>query len=281
MYKKIITATVFFLIVFFVSYSLAFGQGGVKSLVKGYSYEIGPDLRYFKYEEDDLMEEKGFMYGAVGEINYHGIVNGHNRLMANVKLECFGGALDYDGQTWGGTPVEEDTNDWMFEYRTLIGFDSVLSDRYLLTLFTGIGYRYWNNDIRGTGGYEREIKYLYQPLGVKIAGIMANNWTWGASAEYDFFWMGKVQSNLSDVNSGYNNPEVNQNATDGYGLKLSCQLKRKMSLKYAITIEPYIRYWEIEKSGTEILTYNGNPYRYVWEPANETISYGLRLKFVF
>ncbi|MCF8036891.1 MAG: hypothetical protein K9K62_08475 [Desulfobacteraceae bacterium] len=287
MYKKIISITVFFIIIFFVPYSQAFGESGIQSLVKEYSYEIGPDLKYFKYEEDNLMEEKGFMYGAVGKINYHGIASGNNRLMANVKLECFGGALDYEGQTWDGTSLEEDTNDFLLEYRTLVGFDTAFGDTYLVSLFTGFGYRYWNNDIRGAGGYTREIEYMYQPLGVKMAGIMSNKWTWGVSAEYDFLWQGKVESHLSDVTAGLNDPEVKQTSGDGYGLKLSLNFKRKFSSKYSLNIEPYIRYWDIEKSDTETITLNGSPIYvngnplYVWEPENETTSYGLRVKFVF
>lgn len=280
MYKTLFCTALFFLIGFFIPSSAAFGEDQVKSLVKEYSYEIGPETRYFNYEED-LMEEKGLMYGVGGGITYHGIAGGQNHLMAGVRLECLGGTLDYDGQTWGGAPVKEDTNDWIFEYRTLIGYDIAWDDTYLFTLFTGIGYRYWNDDIQGSGGYERETKYVYQPIGIKATSNMPGKWRWGASAEYDFFWAGKVQSNLSDANPGFNNPEVNQNASDGYGIKCSFHFTRRMSPTYALTLEPYIRYWDIESSGTELLTLNGTPYAYIFEPANQTTSYGLRVKFVF
>lgn len=287
MYKRITSITVILIIVFSVSYSMAYGESGINSLVKEFSYKIGPDLRYFKYEEENLMEEEGFMYGAVGEIHYHGIVNRNNRLMAKARLECFGGALDYEGQRWDGTSLEADTSDFMLECRTLVGFDSTFRDTLLVTLFTGMGYRYWNDDIRGTGGYTRETEYIYQPFGGKIAGILSDKWTWGASAEYDFLWLGKVEAHLSDVLSGLNDPEVKQSSGDGYGLKFSFHFKRKISSKYSLTLEPYIRYWDIEKSDKERLTFYGNPLAlngtplFIHEPENKTISSGLRVKFVF
>ncbi len=250
--------------------------------VPEHNFAIGLVTTYFDYDEPKVMEEDGFMYGVVGGYTYHGI----NKLMINASLEYSSGDLDYDGETWDGTPVREDTDDWIVECRFLVGHDYVLRGsmgyrKHLITPFIGIGYRYWNDDIDGIGGYEREVEYLYSPIGLKTVSLLSDNWKWGISIEYDFFWGGKVKSHLSDAVPGLNDPEVDQDFADGYGVRLSLRFKREFASNYALSIEPYIRYWDIDKSETETLTYYGTPVGYVWEPKNDTTSYGFRLSFEF
>ena len=241
------------------------------------SFKIGFDTRYVEYEEDSLMEESGWMYGIVGSYIYHG----NNKLMFETSLSCVFGETDYDGQTWSGTPLKADTNDWIFGWRGLIGKDYRLRSSGIVTPFIGIGYRYWNDDIDTSGGYEREIQYWYLPIGVKTISPLIGNWTWGMSIEYDLFLSGKVKSHLSDVHPAFNDPENDQNFGDGYGVGLSLQFNRKLSDHYGFSIEPYIRYWDIDESDTSTLTAYGIPIAYVVEPDNETTVYGLRLNITF
>ena len=248
-----------------------------KPIMPEHSFGIGLETSYFDYKENGLMEEDGFMSGVVGSYSYHS----DSKLMINTSLKYSFGELDYDGQTWGGTPITEDADDWIVECRGLVGYDYVLNGKHLITLFTGIGYRYWNDDIDTPGGYEREIQYWYSPIGVKTVSPLSDKWTWGLTAEYDLFWSGKVKSHLSDVHPGLNDPEVDQDFGDGYGLKFSIRFEKELTKNYALSIEPYIRYWDIDKSDTAILSYYGIPDRYVYEPKNETTSYGLRLNFEF
>jgi hypothetical protein len=265
-------------ICFFVLSTVAFGDD-IKPIVPKHSFGIGLETMYFDYEEEDIdMKEDGFMYGLIGKYTYHG----DGKLMINASLEYVAGDdLDYDGQTWGGTPLKEDTDGWIVQSRGLIGYDYVFNGKHLITPFIGIAYRYWNDDLGGIGGYEREIEYWYSPIGIKTVSPLPDKWTWGISAEYDLFWSGKVKSHLSDALAGLNDPEVDQDFGDGYGLRFSVRFERELTKNYALSIEPYIRYWDIDKSDTETLSYYGTPIGYVYEPENETTSYGLRLSFVF
>ena len=248
-------------------------------LTSTHRFRISFDTTYFDYQEEDgdLMEEDGFMFGLKGDYTYHR----GNRLMAGFSLEYLTGDLDYDGETWGGAPVKEDTDDWIVECRGLAGYHFFLKGKHLLTPFLGIGYRYWNDDTGGAGGYEREVEYWYSPLGIKIDGLLSDKWTWGISAEYDLFWKGKVKSHLSDVSSDFNDSKVDQDFGDGYGLMFSFRLERKLIKRYSLSIEPYFRYWSVDESDTDILSYSGQPIGYVYEPENETFCYGLRLGIVF
>jgi hypothetical protein len=241
------------------------------------SFNIGFDTRYIDYEEEGLMEEEGWMYGIVGSYIYHG----NNKLMFETSLSYVFGEIDYDGQTESGTPLKADTNDWIFEWRGLIGKDYRLRDSGIATPFIGVGYRYWNDDIDASGGYEREIQYWYVPIGVKTIGTLIGNWTWGVSIEYDLFLSGEVKSHISDIHPAFNDPENDQDFEDGYGVGLALQFNRKLSDNYGFSIEPYIRYWDIDESDISTLTEYGIPIAYLVEPENETTVYGLRLIITF
>ena len=271
-------------ICFLISISLlfssitSFGQEA-KPIVPIHAFEVGLSLSYFDYQEEAGTidpEWDGFMYGVIGSYTYH------NQIMLNTSLEFTYGDLDYDGgvQFDGIAPYEEDSQDWILEWRGLVGYDFT-TNRHLITPFVGIGYRYWNDDIEGPFGYEREIEYWYSPIGIKTVCPLSGAWTWGISAEYDLFWSGKVKSHLSDLLDGLNDPEVDQNAGDGYGLKFSLRFNRAFANSSALSIEPYISYWDIDESDLGTLTFLGEPIGIVWEPENETLSYGIRVSWQF
>ena len=241
------------------------------------NFKIGFDTRYIDYEEDHFMEEDGWMYGIFGSYIYHG----NNELMFETSLNFVFGEIDYDGQTQAGTPVRADTDDWIFEWRGLIGKDYRFKGSSVITPFTGVGYRYWNDDIDFPGAYEREIQYWYLPIGVKATSASIGNWTWGMSVEYDLFLGGEVKSHFSDIHPAFNDPENDQDFGDGYGVGLSLQFSRKLSNYYGVSIDPYIRYWDIDESDASTLTAYGIPIGYVIEPENNTTVYGMRLNITF
>jgi hypothetical protein len=253
-----------------------------KRLIAKHRFGIGLSAMHFDYEEDngDFMEEDGSMYGVILDYTYHG----DDGLMFKFSLEyAFDDDIEYEGSYSDGTSLKTDTDDWIVECRVLIGGDiSNTSTKTIITPFIGIAYRYWNDDIRAIGGYEIETEYWYTPIGIKTVSPFFGNWTWGINAEYDLFWGGKVKSHLSDADSGFNNPEVDQDFRDGYGLRFSLQFERALTKWCALSIEPYIRYWDIDKSDTTSLTYEGAPTgRLVSKRKNETTTFGLCLRLVF
>jgi len=106
-----------------------------KLMLRENAFQIGFDTRYIDYEEDGLMEEDGWMYGIVGSYIHHG----NNKLMFETSLSYVFGEIDYDGQTQSGTPLKADTDDWIFEWRGLIGKDYRLKGSSIITPFMGIG----------------------------------------------------------------------------------------------------------------------------------------------
>jgi hypothetical protein len=229
--------------------------------------KIGPAFSSFNYEEPGVMELDGTMYGIMGTY-MHPIEDG---LGFTLSLRyVFGSDMDYTGATWGGTPVTTKADDYVVELRGL------LSSR---NLFAGIGYRYWNDKAKGTGAYEREILYWYAPFGIEVSGPLSENWVGRVKGEYDFFISGTVKSHLSDVAAGANDPENDQDT--GYGFRFSLEFKRQLRNLYALSIEPFFIYWDIDESDWALLTLYGVPVTYVYEPENETRNYGVLFNLYF
>ena len=248
-----------------------------KPLLPVHTFKAGVDSLYFKYEEPGCMQEDGTLFGFFGNYIYHGT----SHLMLDVNVRLLFGELDYDGQTQEGTPTTADTDDSIFESRGLIGIDFYFSNNFVFTPFAGIGYRHWNDDIGGSGGYEREIRYLYSPLGARFHQEIDMNWSWSLNAEYDLFLGGNVKSHLSDVHPAFDDVENDQDFGDGYGVGFSIMINRKISERFGLSFEPYIKYWDIDQSNVSFWTVQDIPIASGIEPANETTAIGLRVYFTF
>lgn len=236
-----------------------------------HTWELGPEVSYIEYKEPELMKEKGLMYGIVGSYTYH------DKLMLKTEARFSSGQVDYSSPISG---TVDDINDYILELRGLGGYDFPVSETSFLTPYTGIGYRYLNDDMAGkissigAPGYERESNYIYSPIGVKFIADLKNGWSTGATAEYDIFWWGKQISHMSDVDPGCN--DVRNRQTSGYGLRGSVELQKKVKT-VAFAIEPFIRYWNIKESRHEDLTWYGAKIDELYEPKNHSTEYGINL----
>lgn len=250
------------------------GSAFAQSEKQKHFFVFGPEISYIKYEEPGLMEEKGMMYGIVGSYAYR------NKLMLKAEGKFAYGQLDYEGATWGGTPLTiKSIENYMWEFRGALGYDFAVK-AITITPYLGIGYRWLqdNTQEKYIGGYQRESNYLYLPIGVEAVVNLGNGWSLGAAGEYDVFLWGKQISYLSDLDPGFNDPENKQ--TKGYGVRGSITLAKKGE-KAGFIIEPYIKYWKIEDSDVELLTYYGTPFSYVLEPENNSTEIGCKLAITF
>jgi len=237
-----------------------------------HSVDLGTEISYIKYKEPSVMEEKGMMYGIVGSYTYH------NKLMLKADGRFSYGQVDYKNS---GTL--DNIDDYTLEFRGLGGYDFSVFTASTLTPYIGIGYRYLNDDLKGTTstgalGYERESNYLYSPIGIEIITPLENDWSVGATLEYDYFWKGIQKSHLSDAIAGLNDIENDQD--DGYGLRGSIKFQKKGE-KLDFLIEPFIRYWNIKKSKETVITYSGTIIGYGYEPKNNSTEFGIKFAAKF
>ena len=245
-----------------------------KTLSKGrHTWEIGPELSYIEYKEPDVMSEKGPMFGIGAAYTYH------NGFMIMVAGRFSYGRVDYQNS---GTLNNID--DITLEIRTLGGYDFKISSSFMITPFIGLSYRYLRDDTAGritsTGakGYLRESNYIYSPIGIEAVNVFHNGWSAGVILEYDYFWKGMQKSYLSNVLAGYNDIENNQNS--GYGMRGSIIIKKQTD-RVSYAIEPFIRYWNIDKSDVQNWTFYGTVIGTAWEPKNESTEIGVRFMIGF
>jgi hypothetical protein len=236
--------------------------------------EFGTELSYITYREPDVdVKEKGLMYGLAGSYTYH------KGFMFRLEGKGSIGWVDYSSQSGEISNIR----DFMLEGRVLGGYDFSLSKAFLLTPYIGFGYRYLNDDASGKvttlglHGYLRESNYYYSPIGLTGWTQLGRGWLLGITAEYDYLWVGMQKSHLGDAVSGA--PTVENRQKTGYGLRGSVKFQKKLA-GIGLNIEPFIRYWNIDRSEDATGTFPGIRFT-AYEPHNDSLEYGLNLSFVF
>jgi len=238
-----------------------------------HTFEFGPEISFIEYTEPRVMKNKGTMFGLGASYAYH------NDIMLKFEGRYSYGKVDYENS---GTM--DNLTDNMFELRGIGGYDFKISEATTITPFIGLGFRYLSDDSGGrttsTGakGYMRRSFYNYSPIGIETNTLLSKGWSIGAIAEYDYFWQGEQKSALSDANPNYN--DVTNNQHSGYGLRGSIRIKKQSDERYYV-IEPFIRYWEIDKSDDSTVTYAGVIIGYGYEPRNRSTEIGLKLGIGF
>ena len=233
-------------------------------------WELGISVSNIAYKEPGVMEEAGMFFGINGSYAYH------NKIMLKSEGKFAWGQVDYDGAYANGAPLTiDDIPDYMWEFRGLCGYDFPKSNGVIFTPYVGIGYRYLNDGLqKQSGGYERESRYYYSPIGIKFVSNSKTGWSVGATLEYDIFWGGLQVSHFSDSDPKYNDFENDQ--TGGYGCRASVKFQKKN-----IIIEPYLNCWAIDVSKTAILTYDGAPKQTMVEPDNHSVETGITFAIKF
>jgi len=241
------------------------------------SYEVGTEVSYIRYEEPDIMDETGVMYGiyAKADANVEGLALG-----AEGTINF--GQVDYDSASTGSI---DGINDFLAEVRATVGYNLTPDKKVEFTPYIGLGYRYLLDQLGGetstTGalGYDRESNYLYLPIGIKAETGMDNGWTLGGTVEFDVFLHGWQKSHLEDAIAGLDTLTNDQD--EGYGVRGSIKIAKKMD-RVNILVEPFVRYWNIKQSNTKAVTFGGTPIGVVgYEPKNNSLQVGGRIGVEF
>ena len=254
------------------------GEEGTED--KSYSYNVGFEVYYFKYEEKDIMNETGPMYGLSGELKW----KFEDRYNSIFKVQARGalGQVDYSSVSTGSV---DNISDGTFELRALGGADFTTSNDIIFEPYMGFGYRFLSDGLGGktstTGalGYDRKSNYFYLPFGIDVAAHVNADWKVKFNAEYDLFLKGHQESELGDAIAGLDTLKNTQDS--GWGVRGSIQLAKVMA-NYDVFIEPFVRYWNIDQSDTKSITFSGTPIGAVgYEPDNTTIEAGAKVGMRF
>jgi hypothetical protein len=218
--------------------------------------ELGVVAYRYLYREPGLMQLEGPKVGVRGGYSRTDEAGKSGRIEATVTY----GKVDYDSNGTGSSDNHDDTT---VEARVLFGLDfGVRSGRPLMP-YTGIGYRYLYNDLRGqstTGhfGYRRESNYLYLPIGLAF-----HPGRFLAKIEVDYLLRGHQISYLSDVSPLL--PDIRNDQHKGVGAKASVMVEFGH-----LSFGPWFNYWRI---GDSEIAGGG------LEPKNRTTEGGLELRY--
>ena len=176
------------------------------------------------------------------------------------------GKADYSSPASG---TKNGNTDWNCELRGLVGKDFD-NKTYVLSPYSGLGYRYLFNDLRGatsTGaiGYRRESSYSYLPFGVTHRLRLESVARLSTTLEYDYFLDGRQKSYTSDLNGLFQDVVNKQHA--GYGIRGSMYYE-----KNSWSLGPWFRYWNINQSDLVLS---------IFEPKGTTSEVGLRMGYKF
>lgn len=270
--------------ILFVLLAVCPASAASADLLRPQGIEANLAVAWFDYEEPGLMNEYGFLPGIGIRARFRPAVPG---IVFDAQAEVFGGVLTYDGEYQDGTPLKTDTVDVLTEERGVIGYD-LLGKNWRLTPYLGLGHRYWFDRIQAAGGYRREIRYLFAPMGLEAAWRFNSSVVMGVRGEYDLFLQGWVTSHLSDVNTQWDDAENDQDFGSGHGLRGAVFAIWPMGRNQALTWEAFARYWWVGDSNRAVVAGPDDPNTleierryYVWEPENETVMLGFTLALAF
>jgi len=242
------------------------------------TFEIVPETFWYHYEEPTIsIKDEAVMYGIRASYTRHKEPP-INPFMYRLEGRYGAGRVHYDGSLSDGTPHKDEGSDYIYEVRGVIGYDTEIREA-IITPFIGLGFRYLYDKLESRFAYERNIRYLYIPVGVESAAFLNQNWVWGIRAEYDLLVRGWVKSHLSDVTPLFNDIENVQHR--GTGARGSFYLKREINDKMSLSIEPFVRYWGIDDSDTAPRTFAGTLIGGGYEPKNWTLESGLQISLIF
>jgi hypothetical protein len=233
-------------------------------------WEVNAESYYHNYEEPGVMEQDGIFYGVGAAYEYAQ----KQRPWFRYEGRFAWGQVDYTSPVSG---TLDDIDDFTLETRGLLGYAFGVTQHISVTPFAGFGYRYLNDDSQGrttnTGavGYERESNYYYSPIGLQALVALNETWTVRSRGEYDFLWKGRQKNRFSEAIAGLSDLENDQD--EGYGLRGSLGVIRRGE-KMDVTVDGFVRYWDIEDSDLRPVNYLGTTIGLGYEPANETIETG-------
>ena len=233
-------------------------------------FDLGLQSYYHQYEEPGVMENDGWFLGLEGRLAYE------NRLYLGLEGLVSFGRVDYASVNTG---TGSDHDDICVDVRGLLGIVALKTPGFKLIPYTGLGYRFLQDDsqsqLTSTNhlGYLRESNYLYSPLGLKWAFNLGQGWRLEADTVYHYFWLGRQESFLGYI-AGYEDVENDQD--EGFGYKLSADLKKHFA-RFSLGLGVFYRYWDIKRSEITVDSAGRG-----WiEPANTTDEFGFRITMGF
>lgn len=246
--------------------------------------EVAYEVSNYKYAEPGLMNLKakpkqGFnvVYTRRSALSTQFTESDHS--FAMFEFRYMTGDVDYNGGTWGGTPLKlSNLTDYYFELAGRFGSVYQVTDQIELWPYLGLGWRRLRNHLEegGEGGYLRQSTYLYVPIGVYGKYYAVEGWTISLNGEFDWLLKGRQYSGDSATYE-----DTTHHQSEGYGVRAGLRIAKDWDA-IGVFVEPFWRYWHIQNSDLSVAWMKSLPYgTYTLEPKNHTYEYGLKVGLTF
>lgn len=236
------------------------------------------DFDYREYDDGRLLDrEHGGIPGAVFTLT------GEKGLWAvSGRFSWHVGDVLYDGQTNTGIPISTHTEESILDTSVRIARGIGPVEDPELTLYGGVGYRYWGRDIRSTytgsgepvnGLYEiYRWKYLF--FGGETAIYRTGSSRWSLDAQVMRPYRPTIEV---DQQGRYDTVILDLGERTGWRVALPWEYR--ISERTHWVIEPYMEAWDIGVSSSAPLTQNGVPVdnKMLYEPRSTTRNFGIAM----
>lgn len=147
--------------------SVAFMLMGNSALAQ-LNLSFAPEYYHWRENANGVtVNESGPRYGL--ELSYKQSQDEGWLWAARIKFYC--GKVDYDGQTFGGTPVSSTTDYYGGLGEVRYGYRWILNDAENLDLMGGAGAEDWERSINGSGGYDENWLPIYLKVGLELCPV--------------------------------------------------------------------------------------------------------------
>ncbi len=243
-----------------------------RDLKSNWTFGAGLKQAQYNYSESK-MTDKGTLNGFGLEVGYH--------LFEKMELilngEYFEGGTEYDGQTWGGTPVK-DNDHYKITDVSILGRTALDTATVDLDLNYGLGRRVTDDaDDSSPNDYHRVHNYNYALVGLDVITPFSNKSKLTLGAGFNYLLGGSVQTDLTNADSRL--PNLNQQLNSGSAVTLKANYQYPVSFGAFYGGLTYLK-WNIEKSSSTDVEIDGEWWTFT-EPSNSTETTALQVGLLF
>ncbi len=200
--------------------------------------------------------------------------NINNDISIENKIKYIKGETQYDGKTWGGTPVSFKENGvYILNSDFILNYNLAQFDNLYIKTNLGLGnYTYFRGKGEYVGAYEELYKWYYGSVGINLDYDINKDFSIALETKYKKSFDGKLRTGLG----------VNFDLKDITGYTVAIPLEYKINNNISLITEYSYEFWDMPKTDNKPLKIGNTTYQ-IYKPDREMNNQmlSLRRKFLF
>jgi len=235
-------------------------------------------FNYKEYKNSQVLDKDTSNFSDLGGISFS-LTDYREKSKFRLDLEYNSGTTNYDGSTWGGTPLKlKKKNVYLFNSKVigsyLLGedFTSIGMGKFYFSL--GLGYRFWHRGKSDySGDYNENYKWAYYTIGFDFNDYFEEAVEFSMNIYYHQAISPTMKAYLGSGDT------YHLGNTDGYRFEFPLRVyfwdDSGFEIKYIYD------YWHIRKSDTQTITFDDGSTVLTYEPESKTRNNYLNIGFFF